>query len=147
MYSLAWLVVVGVVGLVVGTWIGHIVARVRSGAAARIAELEAQLESARDELSEYKGAVHQQFSETARKFKALDESYHDLHRQLAESAGILCGEAAGPMLAAPTADAIAAPLVTAAQSSAAATISDDDPEPAAGDAGADTADEGRSSGQ
>ena len=40
------LVVVGVVGLVVGTWIGHIVARVRSGAAARIAELEAQLESA-----------------------------------------------------------------------------------------------------
>lgn len=125
MYSLAWLVVVGVVALVVGTWIGHIIARVRSGAAARIAELEAQLGSARDELSDYKGAVHQQFSETARKFKALDESYHDLHRQLAESAGVLCGEAAGPLLAAPGAgtpqvalgDLIEEPMVAATDDS------------------------------
>ena len=101
MYSLAWLVVVGVIGLIVGGGLGHLVARVRSGGAARVGELEAQLESSQEELSSYKTEVYEQFSETARKFKALDETYHDLQRQLAQSAGVLVGEAAGPLLVAP----------------------------------------------
>jgi uncharacterized membrane-anchored protein YhcB (DUF1043 family) len=100
-YSLAWLVVVGVMGLILGAWIGHVVARVRSGYAARIQDLEAQLSASHDELSDYKSEVYEQFSKTARKFKALDETYHDLHRQLAESAGALVGEGAGPLLEAP----------------------------------------------
>lgn len=101
MYSLAWLVVVGVIGLIVGGGLGHLVARVRSGGAARVAELEAQLDSSQEELSSYKSEVYEQFSETARKFKALDQTYHDLQRQLAQSAGALVGEAAGPLLVAP----------------------------------------------
>ncbi|MDH3643678.1 MAG: DUF1043 family protein [Gammaproteobacteria bacterium] len=103
MYSLAWLVVVGVVGAILGGWLGHLVARVRSKAAARIQELEAELESARGESSEYRREVFDQFAETARKFRSLDESYNDLHRQLAASASLLCGESAGPLLEAPPA--------------------------------------------
>lgn len=115
MYSLAWLVVVGVIGAVLGGWLGHLVARVRSKAADRIQELEAELESARGEISGYRREVFDQFAETARKFRSLDESYNDLHRQLAESASVLCGEAAGPLLEAPSASAIAtAPAATAA---------------------------------
>ncbi|MCZ6708735.1 MAG: DUF1043 family protein, partial [Gammaproteobacteria bacterium] len=66
-------------------------------------DLEAELESARDENTEYRREVFDQFAETARKFRNLDESYQDLHRQLAESASVLCGEAAGPLLEAPVA--------------------------------------------
>lgn len=100
-FSLAWLVVVGGMGAVLGGWLGNLVARVRSKSAERIRELEAELESAHDTLAEYRREVFDQFAETARKFKSLDESYNDLHRQLAESANLLCGEAAGPLLAAP----------------------------------------------
>ena len=103
MYSLAWLVVVGVIGVVLGGWLGHLVARVRSKSAQRIQDLEAELEIARDENTEYRREVFDQFAETARKFRHLDESYQDLHRQLAESASVLCGEAAGPLLEAPIA--------------------------------------------
>jgi uncharacterized membrane-anchored protein YhcB (DUF1043 family) len=102
-YSLAWLVVVGVIGAILGGWLGHLVARVRSKAAERIQELEAELESARDKNTEYRREVFDQFAETAQKFRNLDESYQDLHRQLAESASVLCGEAAGPLLEAPPA--------------------------------------------
>lgn len=101
MYSLAWLVIVGVIGAVLGAWLGNLIARVRSNSAVRIQELEAQLESARAENSSYRREVFDQFAATARKFKSLDESYNDLHRQLAASARQLCGEAAGPLLAAP----------------------------------------------
>jgi len=100
-YSLAWLVVVGVIGAVLGGWLGHLVARVRSKAGERIEDLEAELESARGEISEYRREVFDQFTETARKFRSLDESYNDLHRQLAKSASLLCGEAVGPLLEAP----------------------------------------------
>lgn len=101
MYSLAWLVVVGVTAAVAGAAAGYLVAQVRSQARERIRDLEAELGKARDELAGYRREVFEQFAETARKFKALDESYGDLHRQLASSASLLCGEAAGPLLTAP----------------------------------------------
>lgn len=103
MYSLAWLVVVGVSAAVAGAAAGYLVAQVRSRARERIRDLEAELDKARDELAGYRREVFDQFAETARKFKALDESYSDLHRQLASSASLLCGEAAGPLLAGPAA--------------------------------------------
>ncbi|NIP16649.1 MAG: DUF1043 family protein [Pseudomonadales bacterium] len=101
MYSLAWLVVVGVTAAVIGAAAGYLVAQVRSQARERIRDLEAELDKAQDELAGYRREVFEQFAETARKFKTLDESYSDLHRQLASSASLLCGEAAGPLLAAP----------------------------------------------
>lgn len=128
-YSLAWLVVVGVTGAILGGWLGHLVARVRSKAAARIQELEAELESSRGEISGYRREVFDQFAETARKFKSLDESYNDLHRQLAASASLLCGEAAGPLLEAPPApSAIAqASAAAAAETAVAATAAPEAP--------------------
>jgi uncharacterized membrane-anchored protein YhcB (DUF1043 family) len=101
MYSLAWLVVVGVTAAVAGAAVGYLVAQVRSQARERIQDLEAELGKAQDELAGYRREVFEQFAETARKFKTLDESYSDLHRQLASSASLLCGEAAGPLLAGP----------------------------------------------
>ena len=68
---------------------------------ARVAELEGALESAQDELAEYKREVFGQFAQTADKFRALDKSYNELHRQLAESSVALCGDAATPLLEAP----------------------------------------------
>jgi len=146
-YSLAWLVIVGVLGAVLGAWLGNLIARVRSKSAARIQELEAQLESARGEISSYRREVFDQFAATARKFKSLDESYHDLHRQLAASARQLCGEAAGPLLAAPErADAL---MADRGKERAAAPPADDEPvaaqEPAAAapdETVADDADDG-----
>lgn len=101
MYSLAWLVVVGVTAAVAGVAMGYLVAQVRSRSRERIRDLEAELSKAQDELAGYRREVFEQFAETARKFKTLNESYSDLHRQLASSASLLCGEAAGPLLAAP----------------------------------------------
>ena len=64
-------------------------------------ELEESVAYYRPQLAGYRREVFDQFAETARKFKTLDESYSELHRQLASSASLLCGEAAGPLLAAP----------------------------------------------
>lgn len=101
MYSLAWLVVVGVLAAFLGGVLGMLGTTARSKSATRVRELEAELQEARSELTDYRANVFDQFAQTARKFKTLDETYHDLHRQLAESASLLCGEAAGPLLQAP----------------------------------------------
>jgi hypothetical protein len=45
--------------------------------------------------------VVSQFSETARKFQTLNDSYTDLHEQLARSSQVLCGDLTGPLLQAP----------------------------------------------
>ena len=63
----------------------------------RIAELETALDAAQSELADYKGEVFGQFAATAEKFRALDKSYNDLHRQLAESSVALCGDSATPL--------------------------------------------------
>ena len=61
--------------------------------------LESQLNSSRDELANYRQEVFQQLSDTADKFRNLDQSYHALHRQLATSAAMLCGDQATSLLA------------------------------------------------
>ncbi len=91
---------IGVAALLLGLLIGYFIP---SGGAkkARVTELENALESAQEELADYKREVFGQFAETAEKFRALDQSYHDLHRQLAASSVALCGDAATPLLAGP----------------------------------------------
>ena len=61
--------------------------------------LESQLNASRDELVNYRQEVFQQLSDTADKFRNLDQSYHALHRQLATSAAMLCGDQATSLLA------------------------------------------------
>ena len=65
---------------------------------ARVVELEQALAASESELADYKQQVTTEFTDTAEKFRALNRSYEDLHRQLAKSANVLCGEAGAPTL-------------------------------------------------
>ncbi len=98
MFSLGWLIGVGIVaglaGAGFGVWYNQ-----RSGASKRVIELEEQLSSSQQVHEEYRQEVFDQFSDTAAKFQTLNESYVDLHEQLAKSANVLCGDmAAGSLL-------------------------------------------------
>ncbi|MEZ5559993.1 MAG: DUF1043 family protein [Pseudomonadales bacterium] len=124
MYGFEWLIVCAVLGLVVGASLGLLVARRSDRPTARSRKLEAELAAAREEHSRYKQSVVDQFSETARRFKTLNESYGALHRQLAESASMLCGNAAGPLLEAPERTAQAPLEDQSATASGTATASD-----------------------
>ena len=93
-------VVIAVSALVVGGLIGYLIKGRDSSNREQIAKLEAELEASQSELQDYRQEVVQQFSDTAEKFKTLDESYHALHRQLATSSVALCGDAGAPLLTA-----------------------------------------------
>ena len=101
MYGAEWLIGLGLLGLVTGLGGGYLLATRVGAGAGRLRELEAELERARRELTDYRQEVVAQFSETARKFQTLNDSYTDLHQQLARSSSILCGDVTGPLLAAP----------------------------------------------
>ena len=98
--ALELVVGIAVLAALAGGGIGYVLAG-RSMGSARVAELEQSLAGAQEELAEYKQQVFGQFAETADKFRALDRSYHDLHRQLAESSVALCGDAGTQLLEAP----------------------------------------------
>lgn len=91
MYELHWLIGVGVGALLLGAIIGLALGRtlIRSR---KTKDLEASLETAETALRDYRAEVYDQFAETARKFETLNESYHELHRHLANSANVLLGE-------------------------------------------------------
>ena len=99
-------VVVALIALAAGAALGYFRGKGQDQSE-RILTLETALERARTELADYRRDVYQQFSQTAEKFRALDDSYHDLHRQLAESSQILCGDDALPLLP----DSRSAPLL------------------------------------
>ncbi|NCF32188.1 MAG: DUF1043 family protein [Proteobacteria bacterium] len=74
---------------------------------ARVVELEQALAASESELADYKQQVTTEFTDTAEKFRALNRSYEDLHRQLAKSANVLCGEVGAPtLLDPPTGDVL-----------------------------------------
>ena len=89
---------IALMSLLAGLGVGYFLAGGGSAKRARETELEGALETAQSELADYKRDVFGQFSETAEKFRALDKSYNELHRQLAESSVALCGDAATPLL-------------------------------------------------
>ena len=120
-----------IITLLVGGLIGYLI-RGRGGATReKVAELEAQLEASQSELSDYREEVVQQFSDTAEKFKTLDESYHALHRQLATSAVALCGDQGTPLLT-----ATSEPLLTESQDGEEIIVG----EPDVGEASSETSD-------
>lgn len=96
-----------VAALLIGGLAGYFLRGRDSKNQEKIATLESELENSQNELSEYRQAVFQQFSDTADKFKTLDESYNALHRQLATSAVALCGDQGTPLLTGVTPDQIA----------------------------------------
>ncbi len=94
--------VIGIVALALfgGAAVGFFVGKGKDNRA-RVQELEEALEGSQSELADYRSEVYGQFAETAEKFRALDKSYNELHRQLAESSVALCGDDATPLLAGP----------------------------------------------
>ena len=102
--------VVGIVlvTLLAGVGIGYYLlgAGRANKAKAAVAELESSLESAQTELADYKRDVFGEFAQTAEKFRALDKSYNDLHRQLAKSSVALCGDDGTMLLESPEAPAL-----------------------------------------
>lgn len=101
MYGAEWLIGLGVLGLLAGVGAGYLLATRTGPGGSRARELEAQLAAARQELDDYRQQVVAEFSETARKFQTLNDSYTDLHQQLARSSQVLCGDITGPLLEAP----------------------------------------------
>lgn len=95
--AVEWVVGIAILSVVVGYVIGRYV-RFGGGAQNRVTELESALSTAQEELADYKSEVFGQFAGTAEKFRALDRSYNELHRQLAQSSVALCGDAATPLL-------------------------------------------------
>lgn len=110
MDPIGWIIVVGLLAAAGG----FLTARA-TGAGRKANELQTQLDASRNELEskqieldKYRNEVFEQFGATAQKFKTLNDSYHDLHRQLAKSASVLCGEVeANALLEAPPSEAIA----------------------------------------
>ncbi|MEM1231463.1 MAG: DUF1043 family protein [Pseudomonadota bacterium] len=101
MYESEWVAGIGIAALLVGLLVGIVLGR-SSFTGRRAKDLEAELESAQNALTEYRAEVYDQFAETARKFETLNSSYNDLHRHLANSASTLLGDGAGtPLLRGP----------------------------------------------
>ncbi len=99
--AIEWVIAIVIGGLLLGLaagWWG--VSRI-GGGKAKVAELQQALDNANEEMADYKREVFGEFAETAEKFRALDKSYNDLHRQLAKSSVALCGDSATPLLAGP----------------------------------------------
>ncbi len=69
----------------------------RSSQAARVRELERQLEEARDELAGYRDQVAGHFTETSKHLRDLALQYRTVYEHLAEGARTLCPEAAVPI--------------------------------------------------
>lgn len=103
MYSFEWMIGVALVALAGGLGLGALLGQ-SMASSRKVKSLQEELEAAREAHSDYRAEVYDQFSETARKFERLNESYRDLHQQLATSAVALLGDTAGqPLLRGPDA--------------------------------------------
>ncbi|MEM1433429.1 MAG: DUF1043 family protein [Pseudomonadota bacterium] len=132
MYSFEWMIGVALVALAGGLGLGALLGQ-SMASTRKVKSLQEELEAARDAHNDYRSEVYDQFSETARKFERLNESYRDLHQQLATSAVTLLGDTAGrPLLRGPDAsdqvidaDVTSIPEVTSAPAPDASEASDD----------------------
>ena len=92
------MVLIIMLAFIAGALLGYYLLRSGILGHARIVELEQALAATETELADYKQRVTEEFTDTAEKFRALNRSYEDLHRQLAKSANALCDEAGVPTL-------------------------------------------------
>jgi uncharacterized membrane-anchored protein YhcB (DUF1043 family) len=108
LYSIEWVIGFCVGAAILGGLAAYLLGRSGSARARieeltnRLEETELEREDAVNQLTDYRKEVFDQFSETAVKFKALNDSYADLHQHLATSASVLCGgDAAGLVIEGP----------------------------------------------
>lgn len=119
MYSFEWMIGVALVALAGGLGLGALLGR-SMGDSRKVQSLQEELEAAQQAHSSYRSDVYDQFAETARKFERMNESYSELHQQLASSAALLLGDSVGtPLLAGPRAASVIDAEVAAAASSTA----------------------------
>ena len=90
--------VIGLACLLAGILITFLMMRNGLFAGGKVGQLQQELDQAKEEMSDYKAQVFEQFSDTADKFKNLDDSYQALHKQLAASSLALCGDQATRLL-------------------------------------------------
>lgn len=95
------LLVTAAIALVAGIGVGILVSGRLDRPNKRTRILEADLDSTRTELASYRQSALAQFTQTAERFKDLNDAYVALHRQLAESAHRLCGTEIGRLLEEP----------------------------------------------
>lgn len=101
------------IGIAIGCVVGGIILGLVAGRfflrSKHAATLERELSEAQEAMKDYKNDVFQQFGDTARKFEKLNESYADLHQQLATSAAVLCADMPNvPLIASSTVPALQA---------------------------------------
>ena len=82
------------IGLALGGLAGYLLARRFGDSAQRAAELQKELDRAREEHASYRRDVSDHFAKTAVAVNQLTESYRDVHQQLSEGARALCDNAA-----------------------------------------------------
>lgn len=97
--AIEWVVLLGALALLAGIGLGFVLGGRGKASKDEYEALQGQLSSREQELTDYRAEVLNQFADTAAKFRDLDESYHALHRQLANSAVTLFGDSATPLLA------------------------------------------------
>lgn len=85
MFPLETLIVISIVMLAIGAAIGFVLAK-SSSSHVQQKELEARLDSSKEELEKYQQDVAQHFMETSKKVGDLTQSYRDLHEHLAKGA-------------------------------------------------------------
>lgn len=86
MYSLAALIITGIVALAVGIVLGGLLARSFSSTNQKNRDLNSQLEKSESQLKDYQQEVTDHFAETAKLVNNLTQSYKDVHQHLANNA-------------------------------------------------------------
>ncbi len=89
---MSWLF--ALIGLALGGLAGYLLARRFGDSELRAANLEKELERARDEHANYRREVSEHFAKTATAVNQLTDSYRNVHQQLSEGARALCDNAA-----------------------------------------------------
>ena len=85
----------------VGVFLGYFLCRTGLVGHSKLKEVEGLLREKEKELKDYRKLVAEEFTNTAEKFRELNQSYSALHKQLSSSANLLCDVVDLPLLNSP----------------------------------------------
>ncbi|MEE8059665.1 MAG: DUF1043 family protein [Pseudomonadales bacterium] len=98
MYTLEFLLTVGLAAIIIGLVGGFLIAQRTSASQQSQRELENHLSELQQQQQDYQHEVTEHFSETADLLNQLTTSYRDVHNHLARGAQLLAGENASESL-------------------------------------------------
>jgi len=82
--------IIGLISFLIGAALGALLFRAFRSDEAKVKNLQAELQSLSEEHEIYKSSVHSHFSNTARLFNDMTESYRNVYLHMATGAQILC---------------------------------------------------------